>query len=54
MAWSPIIAEPGRTAVQRTTLYWNFTRLGVALIVAGLIAAAWSFWRHRAGHDELP
>ena len=54
MARSPILPEPGRTAVQRTTLYWNFTRAGVALIIVGLIAAAWSFWHHHAGRDKLP
>ena len=54
MAWSPIIPERGRTAVQRTTTYWNFTRAGVALIIVGLIAAAWSFWHHHAGRDKVP
>jgi hypothetical protein len=53
MAWSPIVPEHGRTAVQRTTLYWNVSRAGVALILVGLIAVAWSFWRHHARRDEL-
>jgi hypothetical protein len=54
MAWSPIVPEHGRTAVQRTTMYWNFSRAGVALIVVGLVAVAWSFWRHHSRRDESP
>jgi hypothetical protein len=54
MAWSPIVPERGRTAVQRTTQYWHVSRLGVALIIVGLIAVAWSFWLHHSGRDELP
>jgi hypothetical protein len=53
MAWSPIVPERGRTALQRTTLYWNISRAGAALIVVGLIAVAWSFWRHHVRRDEL-
>ena len=53
MAWSPIVPERGRTAVQRTTMYWNTSRAGVALIFVGLLAVAWSFWRHHSGRDGL-
>lgn len=43
----PIIVVPGGpSAVEQALHYWNFTRAGKIVLVAGVAALLWSYWRH--------
>lgn len=54
MATKPIVAARGHSAVAAADVFWYLSRAGTAVIIAGVIAVAWSFWRHHRRLDEQP
>ena len=43
----PIVVRPGGpTAVEQAVWFWNFTRAGKIVLVVGIVALLWSYWRH--------
>jgi hypothetical protein len=52
MAEIPIITVPGHLVVPKFTRLWLMSLLGLALILAGGVAMAWSFTRYHARRKD--
>jgi hypothetical protein len=54
MAEVPIVMVPGHMVVTKFTRLWIMSLLGLALLIAGGVAVAWSFAHHHARRKEIP
>lgn len=54
MAEVPIVTVPGHMVVTKFTRLWIMSLLGLALLIAGGVAVAWSFAHHHARRKEIP
>ena len=44
---NPVPAPREEWVLQRYARLWNLSRAGIALLVLGMLVAAWSYWRLR-------
>lgn len=54
LATKPIVLPRGEFALARFDHFWYLSRAGATLILIGVAAVAWSFWRHRRRRHAHP